>query len=443
MAEKKKTTKKKTKKKVEKKPKVSAKKKKRGMVEHEIKTKTTFSDLGSRSEFSYWLGCPPIDIPLGLGARSGKIYEIHGTGDEDKGSSVGKTTIAVALAFAFCDYWIARGVKNFKLLWIETESALDVDRLTYIRPDLREFFVVEEAETVEDAHELMEQTIKDCVAEDKKCFMVWDTLAAAITRAQKETGDAYGGGQMEAPRKLRQMLRALTPLMGKTGTPLVLVNQTYESTIKKFVGGRFIEKRVKTPYGGGGIIYHSSVMIELQKMSSITTVMKNGEERETGILVKAKCTKNKLVGIKEPFFIEIKNEGGLDYFGTMVRYMTEHQILKIAGSWKTVKYPKGYFVKGEKQKWTEFSFQQIKKLEDHVEAVDPHLKEWLEYLIYDHYAGMFPLIKCKTISKIWKYEKLFFGEAVTELTDHERKVADAINKDMLERAKKEKDKGDK
>ena len=440
MAKKKKTVKKKTTKKKVTKKKVTAKKasskKGRQVQKQEIKNKTNFASLGSRSEFSYFLGCPPIDIPLGLGARSGKIYEFHGVGDEDKGSGVGKSSMGVALAIAFCDYWISRGVKNFKLLWIETESAFDVDRVTYMRPDLREFFVIEEAETVEDASELMHQTIKDCVAEEKKCFIVWDTLAAAVTRAQKDSGDAYAGGQMEVPRKLRQMLRSLTPLLGKTGTPLVLINQTYESTVKKFVGGRFIEKRVKTPYGGGGVIYHSSVMMEMMKRGSITTMMKNGEERETGILVQIKPYKNKMVGVKEPFLIEIKNEGGLDYFGTMVRYLTDHQLLKMSGSWKTVKYPIGYFKKGQRQKFTEFSFQSIPKLEQEVEE-RPHLKEWFEYLIYDHFASMYPLMKCKMISKIWKYEKRFFGEVITELTDHERKVAAAIEKDLKKKQERE------
>ncbi|GAF69471.1 unnamed protein product, partial [marine sediment metagenome] len=78
--------------------------------------KTVVDELGSDVKHVYPFGCPAIDIPYGGGIYSGKVYQNAGW------ESVGKSTLGLEMARAFCNYWKARKENNYVVVWMEAES---------------------------------------------------------------------------------------------------------------------------------------------------------------------------------------------------------------------------------------------------------------------------------------------------------------------------------
>ena len=387
--------------------------------------------LAATSRHKYSLNCPPIEIPLAAGGMdSGKIITIPAE------RSSGKTTIALFFCFCFCDYWIKLG-RKFRIKWIETESSIDIDRVIFQRPDLADYFDVDEAETHEEAHMIMRDFLTECLENGEAPFIVWDTLAAATTLAQKKEGKRYAGGQQEEARILRHTMRDITNLIGKSDGCLVLPNQTYESQ------DRYGNKKLIC-YGGGAIQFHSSVIMNLQVLKSIMIDLKDGREISQGILVECFTDKNKLTSPKQTFHIVINNEEGVDVMETRIQYLISTGLAK-NGPWKTFKFPERAFDKEKpkevpamvEMKWQNQGGKRLKGL---TETKYSHLTDYVDYLIYDSYAKVSPLMKLKIIEKLWEYETQFLGEPKTPLTEREILVAEKMEEMRKKQLKKEEEK---
>jgi len=381
-------------------------------------SKPSFNELGSTSEHCFSLDCAPIDIPIGFGGlRSGKIYEIRGP------ESRGKSTLGLEFVFAFGRYWDLLN-QDYRIKWIETESAFDATRTIWMEPEIGTKIEVDEAETVEQAHTICKDFMNECVAEKVKPIIVWDTLAAAKTDAQLEKGQ-YGGGQQEAARYLRWMFRDITQLLGKTGCPLILPNQTWTGEKPK-------NPKARTPqhsYGGGALKYHPSVRIDIMEYTKpMIEIAANGSENNIGIITNNEILKNKITGIKLPFQLHINNENGLDKIATTIGFLQERKIARIEGAWKKLADWEG----------KDLTWQSPKKITEAI-AKDPTIKEWMDYKIYEWYARSSPLVKLRTIEKVWEYEKKFFQKQVTELTEREVYVG----KKLQEHLQKEQERQDK
>jgi len=140
--------------------------------------KLATDELSSQSDHVYKFDCPPIDIPLGGGIYSGKIYEIFGW------ESNGKSTFALECTKAFAKYWRSRGFNDYGVLWVESENALDRPRAQYMGCEM-DAFLTQEADTVEDCEKIVLSTLEKAQKSKMKLFIVWDTLAAAPTANEK------------------------------------------------------------------------------------------------------------------------------------------------------------------------------------------------------------------------------------------------------------------
>lgn len=395
-------------------------------AKEDVRARTALEALNSTPNHLYSLGCPVIDIFVGGGLPSGKIVEVFGW------ESTGKSTVALEFAFSFIDYWKNKGDENFLVLWVETESVFDKARVELMAPGKLKYFIVSEAETVEDCHELIKKYLEKCRKSKTKLFIVWDTLAAAQTRAQKATGNRFGGGQGEFPQSIRFMLRDLVRPLGETDSTLVLVNQ---------IGKSFTPGVADESPGGGAPKFFSSLRFKTRRMSDHmdpTSI----EPRKIGIQSELKTVKNKIVSVDQSISVTIIGERGIDKWDTTVRYLKERKIVPVgATGWTTVVYPEQLYkpgnpisLKAELNKdgepitdgWTFHRFNSIKKLTAHIEAMAPHLKDWMDYLIYLDRALVSPLLKMKLIERIWAYEEKFFGVKVTPLTEEEKRLASIL-----------------
>ena len=398
------------------------------------KTKSAYESMNSTASHIYSMDCPVIDIYHGGGLFSGKILEIMAW------ESQGKSTLALEYAFSFIEYWQNKNHQQYLVLWIETESALDKARVEMMAPGkLKHFSVAEECECVEDVHTLVRAYLDKALVTGTKLFIVWDTLAAASTHAEKAAKgtNRYAGGQGEKPQLIRYMLRDIVSDLGKTDSILILVNQLQQSR----------DNTADESLGGGAVKFFSSIRTRMRKTADINKILPDGTELKEGIYTKLTPVKSKL-GLKQDVIIKIYGETGIDKLGTTLAFLKEKKLIEVKGAgWATIVYPDKVWKKDNKVVpftpemdakgnlhpdcgWTSFKFQQEQKVKDHIEAVHPHLKEWMSYLVYENFSFSSPLTKVKIIDKIWEYETLFFGRRKTVLSDKEIEVAKTIHEKL-------------
>lgn len=387
-------------------------------------TEKLFSD----SKSVYPFGCAPLDISYGGGIPEGKIIELFGFESE------GKSTLTLEMVRAYINFMIKSGKTDelYEVLWIESESAFGTARAIYmgIPIDNKKVFHIKECKTVEMTELTMFEYIVRCKVQNKKLIVVWDTLASAATNddlaAAIDPKKKFASGMMLKPRLIRSLLTKVTNLCGETGTTLILVNQA--------AGSKDPREIPDTP-GGGAPKFFASIRTYINKKGANVSTLPNGQIIEDSIICELFHVKNKLTIPRQKVLITLHNEKGLDVMATTLDYLQLYKLSGIAGSWKFVEYPEALAKKDEDGKpivapTVKLSFQSPAKVQETIEFKHPHLKDWLDYLVYRNATTMSPLLKVNIIQKVWKYEEMFFGEKRTTLTIKEQEVADFMYKEL-------------
>jgi len=252
-------------------------------------------------------GSISVDIALGVGGfpRS-RIVEIYGP------ESSGKTTLALtAIANAQKTGGTAVLVDveyAFDPSWAKT-LGVDVDNLILSQPD-----------SGEQALEIVETLARSGAVD----IIVLDSVAALAPQAEIEgdMGDNHVGLQA---RMMSQAMRKLTPIISKTNTCLIFINQ-----LRMKIGVMFGNPETTT--GGNALKYYASVRIDIRKKETI----KEGEEI-LGNRVHIKVVKNKVSPpFKEADFDIIYNQG-ISTSGDLLDVAVSDAIIEKSGSWLSYK----------------------------------------------------------------------------------------------------------
>lgn len=388
---------------------------------------TAYSELSSASTHIYPTKCAPINVLLGGGLYSGKILELYGK------EASGKSTLGLEFAFAFCHYWDSHPGIKYTVLWIETEYVLDKVRVQMMAPGLIKRFMISECECIEDAEAVILRVLAKAKEMNVRVFIVWDTIAAAPTKKEKEGLPSMGG--MHKAMVIRSMLRKVTPLLAVTDSTLIIVNQVSANDMGN-----------QEPTGGGGIRFHASTRLRLTIQNTIMELRPDGTEIQLGIRSELFSKKNKLTNPSQSTPISIIGEKGLDPLDTSISFLKAKQMIDLKGGWSRIWVPAGIGngvlvgtkdVPEEGKVWTQLCFQNVKQLREKTVTTLPHAPDWFDYKTYDYYCKFSPLMKIRLIKQLWGYEEKFFGKQLTKLDSREIEAAAMIYKDLQQDAETE------
>lgn len=247
-------------------------------------------------------GSVSLDIALGIGGvPRGRIIEIYGP------ESSGKTTLSLHIA---ANAQKAGGTVAF----VDAEHAMDPEYAKRIGVNIDEL-LISQPDAGEQALDIVETLVRSNAVD----LIVVDSVAALVPRAEIEgdMGDQHVGRQA---RLMSQALRKLTPIVSKSNTVVIFINQ-----IRMKIGVMFGNPETTT--GGQALKFYSSVRIEVRKSAQI----KSGEQ-VVGNRVKVKVVKNKVAPPFQTAEFDIMYNEGISRSGDLLDTGVKLEVVKKSGN---------------------------------------------------------------------------------------------------------------
>ncbi len=290
-------------------------------------------------------GSITLDVALGVGGLPrGRIIEIYGP------ESSGKTTVAL--------HCVAEAQKmGGTCAFIDAEHALDPVYAAKIGVDIDNLLLAQ-PDCGEQALDITETLVRSgCID-----IIVIDSVAALVPRAEieGEMGDSHVGLQA---RLMSQALRKLTPIISKSGTICIFINQLREK-----VGVMFGNPETTT--GGRALKFYSSVRLDVRK----TETLRNGTD-VIGNHVRVKVVKNKVAPPFREAEFDIMYGEGISKESCIIDLAVENNIIEKSGSW--------FAYKGQK-------IGQGKENAKAFLAENTEIRDEIEFLIRDSYKPADP-----------------------------------------------------
>ncbi len=245
-----------------------------------------------------------IDQAIGIGGLPiGRIVEIFGP------ESSGKTTLAL--------HAIAQAQKRGGICaFIDSEHALDpvyASKLGINTDDL----IISQPDYGEQALDIAEMLVRSGAVD----IIVIDSVAALVPKAELEgdMGDVHMGLQA---RLMSQALRKLTPVVHKSKTVLIFINQ-----IRYNIGAMpFASKETTT--GGRALKFYASLRLDIRKIASL----KKGDVH-IGNRLRIRIVKNKVAPPFKKVEVDLIFSEGISKELDLLDAALHYKIIAQAGSW--------------------------------------------------------------------------------------------------------------
>ncbi len=246
-----------------------------------------------------------LDNAIGIGGLPrGRIVEVYGP------EASGKTTIALQT--------IAQAQKKGGICaFIDAEHALDpiyAEKLGINIADL----IISQPDYGEQALDIAEMLIRSNAVD----IIVVDSVAALVPKAELDgdMGDVHVGLQA---RLMSQALRKLTPVVHKSKTVLVFINQL-RSNINAMA---FASKEVTT--GGNALKFYASLRIDVRRIEGL----KDKDGNHWGNRLAIKIAKNKMAPPFKRIEVSLRFGEGISKEIDLVDAALKNNIITQSGSW--------------------------------------------------------------------------------------------------------------
>lgn len=245
-----------------------------------------------------------INRAIGIGGLPvGRIVEIFGP------EASGKTTLAMHV--------IAQAQKRGGICaFVDAEHALDVTYAKNLGINADEL-IISQPDYGEQALDIVEMLVRSGAID----VIVVDSVAALVPKAELEgdMGDSHMGLQA---RLMSQALRKLTPVIHKSKTVLIFINQ-----IRQNIGAMpFANKETTT--GGNALKFYASVRLDVRKIASLK---KN--EVNIGNRVRVRVVKNKVAPPFKQVEVDLLFSEGISKELDLLDAALHFKIIVQSGSW--------------------------------------------------------------------------------------------------------------
>ncbi len=245
-----------------------------------------------------------IDQAIGCGGLPlGRIVEIFGP------ESSGKTTLAL--------HAIAQAQKRGGICaFIDAEHALDPSYAAKIGINIDDL-IISQPDYGEQALDIAEMLIRSGAVD----VIVIDSVAALVPKAELEgeMGDSHMGLQA---RLMSQALRKLTPVIHKSKTVLIFINQ-----IRQNIGAMpFAPKETTT--GGNALKFYASLRLDVRRIASLK---KN--EVQFGNRIAVRVVKNKMAPPFRRVELDLLFNEGISKELDLLDAALHFNVITKAGSW--------------------------------------------------------------------------------------------------------------
>lgn len=248
-----------------------------------------------------------IDQAIGVGGfPRGRIIEIYGP------EASGKTTLALHV--------IAQAQRNGGICaFIDAEHALDSAHAARLGINVDDL-IISQPDYGEQALDIAEMLVRSGAID----VIVIDSVAALVPKAELEgdMGDSHMGLQA---RLMSQALRKLTPVVHKSKTALVFINQ-----IRQKIGGMAFGPN-ETTTGGNALKFYASLRLDVRRIASL---LKN--EVPFGNRIAVKVVKNKMAPPFKRVELDLLFSEGISSELDLLDAALHYEIIKKAGSWLSV-----------------------------------------------------------------------------------------------------------
>lgn len=245
-----------------------------------------------------------IDQAIGVGGfPCGRIVEIYGP------ESSGKTTLALHV--------VAQSQKKGGICaFIDAEHALDpahVRKLGVNTDDL----IISQPDYGEQALDIAEMLVRSGAVD----LIVIDSVAALVPKAELEgdMGDTHMGLQA---RLMSQALRKLTPVVHKSKTVLVFINQ-----VRQTIGAMPYAPK-ETTTGGKALKFYASLRIEVRRVASLKK-----KDAIIGNRISVKIAKNKVAPPFKKVEVDLLFDQGISPELDLLDAALHYGIINQSGAW--------------------------------------------------------------------------------------------------------------
>lgn len=245
-----------------------------------------------------------IDHALGIGGYPrGRVVEIYGP------EASGKTTLAM--------HAIAQAQKRGGICaFVDAEHALDSTYATNLGINIDDL-IISQPDYGEQALDIAEMLIRSGAID----IIVIDSVAALVPKAELEgdMGDVHVGLQA---RLMSQALRKLTPVVHKSKTVLIFINQIRH----KINSLPFAKKETTT--GGNALKFYSSIRLDVRRVASLK---KN--DTHFGNRVAVKVVKNKVAPPFKRVEVDLIFSEGINKELDLLDAALHYNVIAKSGAW--------------------------------------------------------------------------------------------------------------